>query len=124
MKLATVTDADISQRVRRAVAAAEDRKAFELRVLNLSRVSGFTDFFVICSGTSDRQVQAIAEAIQRDLRAFGARPLHVEGQRSGSWVLLDFGAFVVHVFDQETRAFYGLENLWADAPEVTADFTS
>ncbi len=105
--------------VRVAVAAALDRKALELRVLDLDAISDFTEFFLICSGTSDRQVQAIADAIVESLREVGHRPLAVEGYKHGTWILLDYGSFVAHVFDQETRSFYALERLWADAPDVT-----
>jgi ribosome-associated protein len=113
---------DIQNRVRQAVAAAEGRQADDLRVLGLGRVSDFTDYFVVCSGASERQVQAIADAVEETLRAAGVRPLHVEGRRGGNWVLLDYGAFVVHVFQDETRRFYALERLWSDAPEVTSKF--
>lgn len=111
---------DTEQRVREAVAAADDRKAIDLRVLHLHKVSDFTDYFVICSGTSERQVQAISNAIEERLRAQRIRPLHVEGQNRGQWVLMDYGAFVVHVFAEEPRRFYALERLWGDAPDVTA----
>lgn len=114
-----VTTAD---RVRGAVQAALDRKAQDLKVLNLGPVSDFTDYFLICSGTSERQVQAISEAIQEALSAEGVRPLHVEGQRAGYWVLLDYGDLVAHVFQPEPRAFYGLERLWADAADETGAF--
>ena len=114
----TVPAQDLST-VRVAAAAALDRKAVQLRVLDLDAVSDFTEFFLICSGTSDRQVQAIADAILGSLRAAGHRPLHVEGYKHGTWVLLDFGSLVAHVFDEETRAFYALERLWADATDVT-----
>ncbi|HEX2163731.1 MAG TPA: ribosome silencing factor [Thermoanaerobaculia bacterium] len=121
-KAKPVTDADIALRVRRAVHAAEDRKAVDLKVLDLAGVSDFTDYFLIMSGTSDRQVQAIADAVDGSLRAENVRPLHAEGYNSGRWVLLDYGDFIVHVFDEDTRRFYGLERLWADAPEVTERF--
>lgn len=113
---------EIESRVRDAVAAAEGRQAIELKVLGLGEVSDFTDYFVLCSGASERQVQAIADAVEEKLRAGGVRPLHVEGLRGGRWVLLDYGAFVVHVFQGEVRRFYGLERLWSDAPEVTSEF--
>jgi ribosome-associated protein len=113
---------EIESRVRDAVAAADGRQAVEIKVLGLGQVSDFTDYFVLCSGASDRQVQAIADAVEEKLRAGGVRPLHVEGLRGGRWVLLDYGAFVVHVFQDEVRRFYGLERLWSDAPEVTAEF--
>lgn len=105
--------------VRVAVAAALDRKAVALRVLDLDRVSDFTEFFLICSGTNDRQVQAIADSIVKGLREAGHRPLNIEGYKHGTWVLLDFGSLVAHVFNEETRSFYALERLWADADDVT-----
>ncbi|HEX5761180.1 MAG TPA: ribosome silencing factor [Thermoanaerobaculia bacterium] len=113
---------DTDSRVHDAVSAAEDRKARELRVLHLGRVTDFTDYFLICSGTSDRQVQAIADSIQERLRAGKVRPLHVEGYNRAQWVLLDYGDLVVHVFQEEPRRFYALERLWGDAPDVTDTF--
>lgn len=115
---------DTLTRVREAVAAAEDRKAVELRVLHLEKVSDFTDYFLICSGTSERQVQAIADAVQEKMRQDGVRPLHVEGYNRGQWVLLDYGDFVAHIFQEEPRRFYSLERLWGDAPDVTNEFRS
>jgi ribosome-associated protein len=117
----TISLTDTAQRVREAVAAAEDRKALDLKVLHLQQVSDFTDYFLICSGSSERQVQAIADAVQERLRANGVRPLHVEGYNRGQWVLLDYGDLVVHVFQEEPRRFYALERLWGDAPDVTAE---
>jgi ribosome-associated protein len=114
--------ADTAQRVREAVAAADDRKAAGLKVLHLQKVSDFTDYFLICSGTSERQVQAIADAVQERLRDSRVRPLHVEGYNRAQWVLLDYGDVVVHVFQEEPRRYYALERLWSDAPDVTAEF--
>jgi ribosome-associated protein len=116
------TTLDTPIRVREAVAAADDRKAIDLKVLHLARVSDFTDYFLICSGSNERQVQAIANGIEERLREEGARPLHIEGYNRGQWVLLDYGDLVVHVFDGQTRGFYALERLWADAPDVTQKF--
>lgn len=113
---------DIPTRVRETVAAALDTKAEEVRVRHLEPVTDFADYFVFASGTNDRQVQAIADAVDGRLRARGVRPLHVEGQSAAQWVLLDYGDFIVHVFLEETRRHYGLERLWRDAPDVTADF--
>lgn len=113
---------DTDTRARDAVSAALDRKAQDLRVLHLGRVTDFTDYFLICSGTSDRQVQAIADAVQERLRAEKVRPLHVEGYNRAQWVLLDYGDLVVHVFQEEPRRFYALERLWGDAPDVTDTF--
>ncbi|HET9229462.1 MAG TPA: ribosome silencing factor, partial [Thermoanaerobaculia bacterium] len=81
-----------------------------------------TDFFLICTGTSERQVQAIADAVQEKMREEQVRPLHVEGYNRGQWVLLDYGDFVVHIFQEEPRRFYSLERLWGDAPDVTNEF--
>lgn len=108
--------------VQAAVRAAEDKKAAHLRVLDLREICDFADTFMIASGTNERQVQAIAESVKDELRALGARPITVEGFRTGTWVLLDYGDLVVHVFQPETRAFYGLERLWADAKDVTERF--
>lgn len=119
-----VSSPDTPTRVREAVAAADGRKAVDLRVLHLEKVSDFTDFFLICSGTSERQVQAIADAVQERMREEQVRPLHVEGYNRGQWVLLDYGDFVVHIFQEEPRRFYSLERLWGDAPDVTNDFRS
>ena len=112
---------DTVQRVREAVAAADDRKALDLKVLHLQKISDFTDYFLICSGTSERQVQAIADAVQEKLRSLRVRPLHVEGYNRGQWVLIDYGDLVVHVFQEEPRRHYALERLWGDAPDVTAE---
>ena len=120
MKAQPQTLPDTAARVREAVAAAEDRKAIDLKVLHLEKVSDFTDYFLICSGTSERQVQAIADAVQEKLRARRVRPLHVEGYNRAQWVLIDYGDLVVHVFLEETRRYYALERLWGDAPDVTA----
>ena len=118
----TLALTDTARRVREAVSAADDRKAVGLKVLHLQKVSDFTDYFLICSGTNERQVQAIADGVQERLRANRVRPLHVEGYNRGQWVLLDYGDLVVHVFQEEPRRHYALERLWGDAPDVTAEF--
>jgi ribosome-associated protein len=105
--------------LRRAVEAADQRKAIDLRVLDLRSVSDFTDYFVIASGSSQRQVQAIATAIEESLTQHGVKAHHVEGASQGRWVLLDYGDFVAHIFDQERREYYRLEDIWSDAPDVT-----
>ncbi|MFY9824749.1 MAG: ribosome silencing factor [Thermoanaerobaculia bacterium] len=118
-----IANPDTVGRVRAAVAAAEDRKAVDLKVLHLQQVSDFTDYFLICSGTNERQVQAIADAVEERLRADKVRPLHIEGYNRAQWVLLDYGDLVVHVFLEEPRRFYALERLWGDAPDVTSEFS-
>jgi ribosome-associated protein len=104
--------------IKLALAAAFDKKALDVVVLDLRKASAFTDFFVICTGTNSRQVQAIADAIQDALRRKGSRPALVEGYERAEWVLLDYFDFIVHVFTPATREFYGLERLWGDAEKI------
>ncbi len=101
--------------VGRAVRAALDKKAVDVVVLDLRETPAFTDFFVLCSGTSQRQVKAIADGIEEALRAAKVRPAHVEGYDRAEWILMDFFTFIVHVFTPQTREFYSLERLWGDA---------
>jgi ribosome-associated protein len=108
----------IPLQVEHAVEAAEDKKAHDLVVLDLRKASGFTDFFLICSGTNPRQIRAIADAIMEALAADGAKPAHIEGYDRSEWILLDYFDFIVHVFAPETRAFYGLERLWGSAERI------
>ena len=110
--------------VRQVVAAALDKKAEDLKVLQVGEVTHFTDYFLVCSGQNPRQVQAIADGVERRLRDEKLRPAHVEGYQAGQWVLMDYGDFVLHVFLHERRRFYGLERLWGDAPDLTADFVA
>lgn len=98
--------------------AADEKKAVDLVILDLRKLSSFTDFFVICSGTSDRQVQTIANSIEQHLKRKDRRPIGVEGYQTGHWVLLDYGDVVAHVFYREDRDHYQLEKLWSDAPRV------
>lgn len=98
--------------------AAIDKKAENVRVLDLCDVSGFTDYFVICSGTSDRQVQAIADSVENLMDAQGQGAVAIEGYSDGRWVLMDFGDVVIHVFLDALRDYYDLEGLWADVPRV------
>ena len=99
--------------------AALDKQAEDPVVLDLRGLSDVTDYFLICHGNSDRQVLAIVDSIEERLRReFDRRPSHIEGRRSGDWVLMDFVDFVVHVFQEDRRQFYRLERLWGDAPSV------
>jgi ribosome-associated protein len=95
-----------------------DRKAIDVVVLDMADASSITDYFLICSGGSQRQVQAIADAIIEQLKQAGITSLGVEGYREGHWILMDYGDVIVHVFSQETREFYDLEHLWANAPKI------
>ena len=101
-----------------AIEAAQGKKASELVVLDLRKASAFTDYFLICSGTSDRQVTTIAGHIEETLRKEGTRPFVVEGVRDGRWVLLDYADMVVHVFLDEVREFYKFDRLWGSAAEI------
>ena len=98
--------------------AAIEKKAENIKILNLTDLSGFTDYFVICSGTSDRQVQAIADSVEYVMDSTGHELLSSEGYSEGRWVLMDFGDVVVHIFLDALREYYDLEALWADAPRV------
>lgn len=113
---------EIPEKLRGVVEAAIDRKAVDMRVLHIGHVSDFTEFFLICSGTNQRQVQAIADAIVRETREIGARPLGVEGYNNADWVLVDYGDMVIHIFSEENRGYYALERLWDDADDITAQF--
>jgi ribosome-associated protein len=98
-----------------AVQAAENKKAVDVTVLDISNVSIIADYFIICSGRSNTQVQAIAESIQEELKKEGVLAMRREGFREASWVLLDYGDVIVHVFQEKERQFYNLERLWGDA---------
>jgi len=104
-----------------AAQAALEKKGEELVLIDLRDLSSYTDFLVICSGTSDRQLEAIAESVNVTLKAAGHLPVGSEGTRGGKWALLDFGDIVVHVFHQDERGYYDLEGLWADAPRVEVE---
>lgn len=101
-----------------AVSAAEDKKAYDIIVLDISKVSIIADYFVLCSGRSSTQVQAIVDNVQEKLQKEGVNTLRREGFREGRWVLLDYGDVVVHVFQDAERQFYNLERLWGDARVV------
>ncbi|MBI4887367.1 MAG: ribosome silencing factor [Acidobacteria bacterium] len=108
--------ARLPARVAAAISAAQDKKAVEVVVLDLRKASGFTDYFLICTGANARQIQAIADAVREALKKeFGERPALAEGIEKSEWILLDYFDFVVHVFSRECRAFYGLERLWGNA---------
>jgi ribosome-associated protein len=111
--MATVRDL-----VRVAVRAAQGRKAQEVKALDVRGLSPVTDYMIVCTGSSDTNVRAIAEHIREKLAEKGEQPLSVEGLQEGSWVLLDYVDFVVHVFHYEKRLFYGIEELWSDAKTV------
>jgi ribosome-associated protein len=108
----------LPSQIDRAIAAAEDKKAVNLVVLDLRKAAGFTDFFLIASGTNTRQVRAIADGVMEALAGEGVKPAHVEGYDRSEWILLDYFDFIVHVFAPETRVFYSLERLWGNAERI------
>jgi ribosome-associated protein len=101
-----------------AIAAAEDKKAIDIALLDLRKAAGFADYLQICSGINPRQVRAIAAGIMEALATAGSKPAHVEGYGRSEWILLDYFDFIVHIFAPETRLFYGLERLWGSAERV------
>ena len=101
-----------------AIHAALEHKALDVQVLDVSGLCSFTDFFLICSGTSTRHTQAICDAVVEQLKKTRVKPTHLEGYAQAEWILLDYLNFVVHVFVERTRNFYDLERLWKTAPRI------
>jgi ribosome-associated protein len=117
-------DAEVLSRLRQVVAAMEAKKAYQLLALDVSGKTSIADAFVICSVGSPRQAQAVADEVDRVLAQEGVHALSVEGYLYGSWILMDYGDFVLHIFLEERREYYGLERLWGDAPDITAALRS
>jgi len=110
---------ELKNQVAAAIQACLEKKAEELSILEMEKGSGaFTDYFVLCSGSNPRQVQAIADEVELRLKATDLRPAHVEGYKQAEWVLLDYVDFVVHVFSEKARKFYDLERLWKSAKRL------
>lgn len=112
---------DQQGKLRQCVEAARDKKAQDLIVLDVRKISSFTDYFVICHGESHRQVGAVARHVEEKMKEVGYKPLGIEGYGEEQWILMDFGDIVVHVFLKSIRDFYDLERLWADAPLIAVD---
>ncbi|HXE81120.1 MAG TPA: ribosome silencing factor [Vicinamibacterales bacterium] len=115
---AAATRPSLPQEIATAVAAAASKQATDIVVLDLRKASAFTDYFVICSANNQRQIKAIADAVEEALAKRRISPSHVEGYPTAEWVLMDYFDFVVHVFTEGTRTFYGLERLWGSATPV------
>lgn len=109
---------DLKLQVAAAIQACLDKKAEELSILEMEKGSSFTDYFVLCSGTNPRQVQAIADEVELRLKKAGLQPAHVEGYKQAEWILVDYVDFVVHVFSEKARKFYDLERLWKTAKRL------
>ena len=109
------------ERILHCINAALQRKAKDLMVLQVKALSSFADYFMICSGTSDRQVKAIASWLQESLKKSGMIPLGLEGMQHGQWVLMDYGDIIIHIFYEPLRGFYDLEKFWSEAPKMSID---
>ena len=111
--------AELDPEVKLAIHCASEKKAFDMIALDLRAIASFTEFFIIASGSNQRQVQAIADEINEQLKKqLATRAVRIEGYTSGEWVLLDYGDFIVHIFNNEAREFYDLARLWRDARRV------
>jgi len=115
---ATVAADQLDERVVLALHAAAEKKAIDPTVLDLREIASFTDFFFITSGANERQVQAISDEVYETLKKAGSTAARVEGYKTAEWILLDYGDFVVHVFEQKARTFYDLERLWRESKRV------
>jgi ribosome-associated protein len=101
-----------------AVKAADDKKANDLVVLDISRIASFANYFMICTGDSSRQMQAIADEVVKQLKESGIRPSHIEGYQNSEWILLDYADLVIHIFSKNARIYYDLERLWRDGKKL------
>ena len=110
----------MNEALRLALVAFEDKKAFDIVLLDISKVASFASYFLMCSGDSSRQIQAIADEVEKKLKENGIRPNHVEGYRHAEWILMDYVDLVVHVFSKSARAYYDLERLWRDGKRLDA----
>ena len=110
---------DAKAKAQRAAAAALEKQAADVVILQVAELTTIADFFVICSAESQRQVKAVTEGIDEALAREGVQPFHIEGAEHALWVLMDYSDLIVHVFKPEMRSFYALERLWGDAPKIT-----
>jgi len=109
---------NLDQRLLSVVEAARSKKAFRIRLLDVTGIASFTDTFAFMCGGSDRQNRAVADAVEEALKLAGERPLSTEGAQNGNWILLDYGDLIIHVMDEDTRSFYNLEGLWNTGREL------
>ncbi|HUU51177.1 MAG TPA: ribosome silencing factor [Nitrospinota bacterium] len=112
---------DLKEKTLLSSKVAEDKKAFDVVILDLKEYSSITDYFMICSGNSTRQVKAIADGIDENLSKKGIWALGIEGHNEARWILMDYGDLIIHIFYEETRKFYDLERLWGSAPLVNLE---
>ena len=119
-----MTDMDsmpLTPAIRPFVNAVLGRKAIQVVILDVRELTSLADVFIICSGRSNRQVTAIADFVQRDLKKKGKKPINVEGKKEGHWVLMDYGDVIIHIFYDSLRSFYDLEGLWIDAQRLSTE---
>ena len=105
---------DAKEMAKLAVAALEDKKAVDVKVIDIEKISTLADYFIIASGTNRSQVQAMSEAVEEELQKHDIHPKNVEGYQSANWILMDYGDIVLHIFDEENRLFYDIERIWKD----------
>ena len=111
--------AELDEEVKLALVCASEKKAFDMVALDLREIASFTEFFIICSGANQRQVQAISDEINEQLKKqLKTKAIRIEGYNAAEWILLDYGDFIVHIFEKEARDFYDLQRLWRDARKV------
>lgn len=108
----------LPEAVKISIRAVQEKKAENIVVLELKEISSFTDYFVIGQGNSSRQNKAVCDGVERALKENKIRPISIEGRKSGDWILMDYGSFIIHVFSEEARGYYALEKLWGDSPRL------
>jgi ribosome-associated protein len=111
----------MSDALKIVLSAADDKKAHDIVALDISQIASFASYFVLCTGDSSRQMQAIADEVEQRMRARGIRPAHVEGYQNAEWILMDYIDLVVHIFSKNARAYYDLERLWRDGKKLDID---
>ena len=116
-----MTQKQSKEMARLAYQAMEDKKARDIRIIDISEISVLADYFLIASGSNKNQVQAMVDNVQEDLHKAGFVPKQVEGYNSANWILLDYGDIIIHVFDEENRLFYDLERIWRDGSVINAE---
>lgn len=116
-----MTQKQSKEMARLAYQAMEDKKARDIRIIDISEISVLADYFLIASGSNKNQVQAMVDNVQEELHKAGFVPKQVEGYNSANWILLDYGDIIIHVFDEENRLFYDLERIWRDGSVITAE---
>jgi len=117
MSSSTGTKLTSLERAIQCAALALDKKALDVKVLDIQRISTIADYLVLATGSSDKQTQAIAESVRHGLKKFG-KPIDIEGLKEGNWVVIDYGDVILHAFKEDLRRYYNLDELWANAPQV------